>query len=216
MRKVKPEDEIPVWILEPDAIAAKINYFDTKRTEAPDTKLAQQEMIEYVESLNNSSVDTDAWVAKTHQLADRFMVELKDYIVCRKGCAHCCKLPVGMTLFEASYIEGKTGRKYNRKAKEILNIQPNKHNTTVCPFLDTKTATCSIYEYRPLACRMFATIDDYHFCEDDTNTHAIVTTESSQAFQYSTATMIMAIKQNSKKHGKPLAAFSELRKWFTS
>lgn len=214
MRKVKPEDEIPVWIIDPDAIKVKLDYFENKREDDPDTERCQREMISYIESLNGRGVSTDEWVAKTHELADRFMKAYKDYIVCRKGCAHCCKLPVGMTIMEASYIESKTGRKYNRLAKEQLEILPNKHNTTVCPFLDKETATCSIYEYRPLACRMFATVDDYHFCEDNTKKHQIVTTESSQAFQYSTAMMISAVKQNYKGYGKKQAAFSELRKWF--
>lgn len=215
MRKVKPEDEIPVWIIEPDAIKAKLDYFENKRVPNPDVEKSQREMVEYVHSLNGqTNVDTSAWVAKTYELADRFMAELKDFSVCRKGCAHCCELPVGVTLFEAAYIEEKTGRKYNRRASESFDIKPNKHNTTVCPFLNKETALCSIYEYRPLACRMFATVDDYHFCEDRNNLHQIVTTESSQAFQYSTTMMIAAVKQNQPKHGKRLAAMSELRKWF--
>lgn len=214
MRKVRPEDEIPVWIIEPDAIKAKLDYFENKRKPNPEVEKSQREMIEYVESLNGQKVNTSEWVAKTHELVDRYMTEIRDYAVCRKGCAHCCFLPVGVAMFEAAYIEEKTGRKFNRKAPEMFDIHPNKHNTTACPFLDKETALCSIYEYRPMACRMFATVDDYHFCEDNKTLHQIVTTESSQAFQYSTSMMIMAIKQTQPKHGKRLAAMSELRKWF--
>lgn len=210
MRKVSPADEIPVWMIEPDVVAAKIDHFKTKRVEDPDTMLCQQEMVDYVYALDGKRADTHKWVAKTHELADRFMRAYKDYVVCRKGCAHCCQLPVGMTFFEAEYIASRSGRKLNRKAKQITDIKPNKHNTTLCPFLDTDTATCSIYEYRPLACRMFATIDSHLFCEDIDVNHSIVTTEVSQAFQFSTATMVKAVMAVMPKQ----AAFSELRQWF--
>lgn len=211
MRKVAPEDEIPVWILEPDAIAAKLDYFNNRRIEKPDTLEAQRELIDYVQGLNGRAFDSRHWVAKTHELADRFMAAYADYLICRKGCAHCCRLPVGVPFLEAEYIAARSGRKLNKKAKENLHIEPTPQNSTPCPFLTPDGVTCSIYAFRPLACRMFATFDDHRHCEDPTKEHQIVTTEVSNAFAYSTAMMMSAAKQ---VNGSRLAIFAELRQWF--
>lgn len=210
MRKVLPADEIPIWMIEPDAVAAKINYFENKRVDDPDTALCQQEIVDYVQALHGKGVNTHEWVKKSHEVADRFMRAYQDYVVCRKGCAHCCHLPVGVTFLEAEYIARRSGRKLNRKAKTMTNIVANKRNTTPCPFLDRESASCSIYEFRPLACRMFATIDSHLFCEDIEATHQIVTTDASTALQYSTSMMIQAVVSAMPRQ----APFSELRQWF--
>ncbi|EON2338954.1 YkgJ family cysteine cluster protein [Escherichia coli] len=211
MRKVAPEDEIPIWMLDPDVIAAKLDHFNNKRIDSPDTAQCQRELIEYVESLNRRSFDTHEWVARTHELADRFMLAYKDYLICRKGCSHCCRLPVGVTYLEAEYISVRSGRKLNRKAKECFDIKPTPQNSTPCPFLAADAVSCSIYAFRPLACRMFGTFDDHHFCEDPTKDHMIVTSDVSRPFAYSTGMMISAAKQ---ARGKQPAAFAELRQWF--
>lgn len=211
MRKVRPEDEIPLWVLEPDAIEAKLHYFNHKRTEDPDTGRCQRELVDYVQKLNNRPVDTRKWVAFAHTIADRYMEPFRDYIVCRKGCAHCCHLPVGVPFLEAEYIAARSGRALNPRAKETFDIVPGPDNTTPCPFLNTDEGICSIYAFRPLACRMFATVDSYRYCEDINTSHHIVTTEASDAISYSTAAMIAAVKQNSRGRR---AAFSELRDWF--
>jgi Fe-S-cluster containining protein len=103
------------------------------------------------------------------------LFKLKERSVCKTGCSHCCHVDVEIIYAEAAYIQEMTGIKHN----EIYKKQKNDfHKTkTPCPFL--KDNNCSIYEFRPIACRAFFTIDSVEFCKrDDSPKHEIFTIES--------------------------------------
>jgi Fe-S-cluster containining protein len=62
---------------------------------------------------------------------------------------------------EALYIANKTGHK-------IINPDPKKINENIktpCVFL--KNGECSIYEYRPMVCRSFFSLDSPDYCADE-------------------------------------------------
>ena len=101
---------------------------------------------------------------------------------CYKGCAYCCYFPIIVTKAEAKlmveYIHSLPKQKqqqiwnhinqyfesYSDKISEAcsLNFQDDRffketyiRKQLPCPFLDTKTNTCLVYEVRPIPCRTY-------------------------------------------------------------
>jgi Fe-S-cluster containining protein len=85
---------------------------------------------------------------------------LKPYFPCHKGCSSCCKYDVLITTFEAEYIMLNTGKEINRS--EIHT----KNNNSACPFLDNNNY-CSIYNFRPMICRMYHSLEHPDKCKKE-------------------------------------------------
>ena len=87
--------------------------------------------------------------------------QIKPAAVCPSsgGCDHCCRVPVQVTALEVDYIQKMTGR----EAVNLLNISFLVADNSPCPFL--KKSMCSIYEFRPLNCRVFASMDSVEHCK---------------------------------------------------
>lgn len=120
--------------------------------------------------------DNASAVSKVHKiygLADRIGAFLASYMVCEKGCSHCCYIDVQVSLPEAQYIQ------------KNLGIAPDSgvtHTTGFtgqgmpCGFLG-QDGCCSIYAHRPFMCRSFFTVDDPKYCADNSR-HATYTAGS--------------------------------------
>lgn len=111
-------------------------------------------------------------------LVDKAAAVVEPLTVCSKGCAACCEIPVDITDLEASYIERNTGRRMKLGVQSALT----RHDTTRCPFLGDDN-TCSIYQYRPLACRVYYTFDDPALCAELDTTHMTYGTDSNALFK---------------------------------
>lgn len=108
-----------------------------------------------------------AWIRlrKVNALLDEHNSFNGENVACRKGCAHCCYIPVSLSETEAQMIGMAIGRK-PKKNVATFHDDPDDIDTrnygyhTPCPFL--KDNQCSIYEHRPVACRKLvnADIDD--------------------------------------------------------
>lgn len=96
---------------------------------------------------------------------DAVMAEISSACVCERGCAHCCKQLVSVTPLEIELA--KLSPKFGKAS-------PFDPATSYCPFLDRDTAQCSIYEFRPLACRAFLAFDDPKYCEANVE-HCVTT-----------------------------------------
>jgi uncharacterized protein len=98
---------------------------------------------------------------------------MQEVAACRKGCDHCCHIPLTISKVEAELIGKATGRSpqtpitavrladldndgaaWQRAQAELQAAAPD----TPCPFLVDHA--CSIYESRPLPCRILINLDD--------------------------------------------------------
>lgn len=87
------------------------------------------------------------------QLADRVTQAAAPHVACHKGCAQCCRISVVTTEWEARHIGKAIGRaparvRKSRQREELVQ----QYFGVACPFLAAET--CSIYEHRPLSCRI--------------------------------------------------------------
>lgn len=159
--------------------------------------------------LTNGNVNVLKKVERLYEFVDWYITVtgVREKAVCQRGCAHCCYLDVDVTLIEALYLAKKTGNLTVIDRNERLRAKYEVgHN--YCQFLDKNTGTCTVYEYRPLACRSFMAFDNPKFCELDADghgtEHAIYVVKSSQLVQF------IGYQLERMSSGR----FADIREWF--
>jgi Fe-S-cluster containining protein len=70
---------------------------------------------------------------------------------CRRGCSHCCHIPVLITQTEAHVMADEL-KITVAKPEKFVRAGNKAYDGVACPFLADNE--CSIYESRPLACRI--------------------------------------------------------------
>lgn len=107
-----------------------------------------------------------------HRAASAWSSPLEATAACRKGCSHCCNIPVTITSIEADLIGRKTGRKPAAPAQPVrlqdfhdfeaaaqaLQAANDRVEASACPFL--QNGACAVYDVRPMACRLLINLDD--------------------------------------------------------
>lgn len=130
--------------LKAKATAEKIEHIMPAALKAKEEQFAST----YLKHKGNS-------LSKLQYLYD-FMEEIYgfvgNFIPCKKGCTHCCHIPVSISVLEAEYITKYT------KNKQANTKLPIVEKDTPCPFLIK--GACSIYETRPFVCRQHVMLDD--------------------------------------------------------
>jgi uncharacterized protein len=95
--------------------------------------------------------------------ADQIFDQAGKYAACARGCGHCCHVSVPITQFEARYMGENLGIKPVELKQSVKHKLTDYGSHTPCPFL--KQGECSIYEHRPLTCRMHMNFDvDNYWC----------------------------------------------------
>lgn len=99
-------------------------------------------------------------------VADDLNAFLKPNSPCKSGCSHCCHMATAIIDTEAARIAGHINRPYiKQRRSESLEESIEWHNDilekyTAVPCTFLKDNQCSIYEVRPLACRVHHSVDD--------------------------------------------------------
>ena len=141
---------------------------------SPSSFLLRREHARFVKWVNNkvgANINPIELIELLYSITAKFMRAPTKSATCSKGCYHCCNVYVGVTGLEAYYIHQKTGAPIDFK----VGKPPVYDSKPWCPFL--KNGECSIYEWRPMACRTFLSFDDPYLCETNQSHRLFVVTE---------------------------------------
>lgn len=115
----------------------------------------------------HSGLPQKAKMNRLKKAADKISATITPLSACRNGCSHCCNIAATITKTEAEAMARASGRKM-----EKLNCPPPSEDSRMkwfrvpCPFL--VNGSCSVYEERPIVCRlMFNIADSNYFCSTD-------------------------------------------------
>lgn len=100
---------------------------------------------------------------KIYNLMTDLVKAAEPYVACKNGCSACCHMNVVISPVEAKYIEQNTGIKPAQVTGSIYHSL-SEFVGIPCPFLIE--GSCSIYEFRPFACRKHMSFDTSpYYCE---------------------------------------------------
>ncbi len=208
MYKVKPTDQIPITLLTEDEQNKRVKSFGERRVNKKSVRLMSN-VHQKILSLQNSTVTNEIiieLIGDMYKAIDFFMRKnIYDYAVCRSGCAHCCRVPVQVSGLEAVFISQNTEFEINKNVSKGITLGKE---VDYCPLLDIDSARCLAYDSRPMACRIFATIDSPIKCEDPKTSHYIHSFESQAMFRNWHDILI----EVSEIAG--LAEYADVRAWF--
>jgi Fe-S-cluster containining protein len=105
---------------------------------------------------------------KMRDIADQIADGIAPSSACRRGCAHCCYIAVTISAAEAEIISYHTQNEMTGRGVSPLDSMDvdyqSMYRGVPCPFLQGNE--CSIYEHRPIACRIhFSLADNAFFCD---------------------------------------------------
>ncbi|WP_413113391.1 YkgJ family cysteine cluster protein [Thaumasiovibrio sp. DFM-14] len=215
MRKVRPEDEIPLVELAPQEAIARVQGMEYHNL-SKETVEAARFLDQYIADRGGKAIDPNELMGLIYATIDMYMKELSIYMICAKGCAECCRIPVPITLVEANYIFSVGGKAFNQVTPETQNIlDPDVPlaKDDYCPLLDQDTGLCSQYANRPMACRLMATMDTYVACVNDTAHHFHGLT-SNELFSKINSWLEAVSSALGKDLG--MVGLSDIRTWFDS
>jgi uncharacterized protein len=120
-----------------------------------------------VEAINlvESPAPFEGRAARLLEIVKEIAAPVAPLAICRRGCSHCCYQAVSITSQEAKRIAHATGRAMqNRPRTESAKAMRKRYSGKPCPFLTD--GDCTIYETRPMACRLhFNMGDDPSVCD---------------------------------------------------
>lgn len=97
---------------------------------------------------------------KLVKLVDKASAAILPFTACRKGCSHCCNIAVLMSEVEAQRIGEAIGRKPVKTGAFPADVEALQKQYFGVPCTFLKGGRCSIYEVRPLACRLHFNMAD--------------------------------------------------------
>jgi len=98
---------------------------------------------------------------KVIKIADRMVKALRPHVPCESGCTACCHMNTLIYEHEAKRLAEVSGRPMTILPYRPMNVvlaEGNKYNHQPCPFLVNNR--CSVYEHRPLVCRVHHSLSD--------------------------------------------------------
>ncbi len=149
-------------------------------------------------------------LSKLFMLVEEFGALRSPHVSCKAGCSACCRtIPVEISELEAQHITRATGI-------AAASLRPGRHTPlgyakTPCPFLVQDR--CSIYEWRPFACRSLASTD-----RDALTCHEVNTALTAQGDPRAVAVVMSKAQAFEPLYKKlvqrPGAVFADIRQFF--
>jgi Fe-S-cluster containining protein len=150
--------------------------------EAIQARIGDARAIEYETRLSNilaSRQNPKTRLRALYRLIAEHTADVKGNVACRAGCSHCCHIGVPLNPVEARMIGDVIGRDPRDVGRgpptfdqygALEGVEWGYHNP--CTFL--RDGMCSIYEHRPLTCRVHFNMDrDELLCKFTGSTHQV-------------------------------------------
>lgn len=133
----------------------------------------QKELVALLEAnASQSAITAKALEAAEATIAQTFPAIYPDAakkITCRQSCGHCCRQSsIMIEEADALLLAGVTGRSIN-----YAPVDASAWAGKACVFLDAND-NCSVYEHRPMTCRMSLSVDDPDLCRTEAERKMIV------------------------------------------
>lgn len=112
------------------------------------------------EEIGHQKGSLKAKYIRLRKLGDQIADAIAPHSACQKSCSQCCHIAVAINEVEADIIAEASKRKRAPAPASIPEGAVDKYFREPCPFL--KNNSCSIYDARPIVCRL-------HFSISDTN-----------------------------------------------
>lgn len=119
------------------------------------------------ESIQQMHDSVDSFI----QSFDEFAIKNSKKIHCHKGCSWCCHQPVFALSYELDYLNSYISKHFGKQKQleirkraeekkqklQSLNKKDLLNSKIPCPLLEN--GTCTAYEARPMACRIYLSTD---------------------------------------------------------
>lgn len=114
-------------------------------------------VVRRLEHIRTSNRTTRQKLRDLYAVADVLVAFTPEHVACKRGCSHCCHCAVQISKQEAALVGEAVGRvpADAPAMPDSTHVAWGYHNP--CPFL--RDGECSIYESRPLACRLLFNVD---------------------------------------------------------
>jgi Fe-S-cluster containining protein len=117
--------------------------------------------------VNKLDIPKRAKAQRFLEVAGEFSKAVRPFTACKANCSYCCSIATIITETEAQ-IMGKAAKRKPKKLDANTDHEAGVHKWrgVPCPFL--VKGKCSIYEARPMACRLHQNLaDSPHFCNTE-------------------------------------------------
>ncbi len=176
-----------------------------KKTPIPKKIIKRMIWLDEYISNQTGTCNAQEIIKNIYSVADLYMKEhISNFSPCHKGCSYCCHVALDVTALEAIYIHSITDIEINHRSVKI-------DKTSACPFL--KNDICSIYELRPLVCRLFASLEPVKMCKSPQSFHSLHSIKSSDFWLNIMGWFLL----NSSKltiGPFPISPLKDIREWF--
>lgn len=131
------------------------------RLEAMDERRKQDQprIRKTLQRLEAHQANPRAALSILREIADILTAETRGLVPCKRGCNACCHMPVAVAAGEAALIAKEIGVPLARHVEHRTDFTKDPFGAAhPCQFL--KAGECSIYAYRPMACRTHFSTED--------------------------------------------------------
>jgi len=117
--------------------------------------------------LMNTNASARSKFAQLEQISDEIAAAIAPHAGCKAGCSACCHISVALSDHEARRIGERIGMTPATPPSGQDEADLDRlYFRSPCPFV--QDGRCSIYEHRPIACRLHFTLDvDAYFCQTE-------------------------------------------------
>ncbi|MFP4891195.1 YkgJ family cysteine cluster protein [Paraburkholderia sp. EG304] len=161
----------------------------------------------------NADIKLDAKIYALWEAVDEIGALAAPHSACRRGCSHCCHVPVLVPEQEAALI----GKRIGVKPAKVKGVKRGDESLArydnPCPFL--KGGACSIYASRPLACRQQFNMDSDALLCELVEDGAPPKVPYLNMFDYTTVLAMMTARRESRIERDPLTGLPVVEERYT-